>query len=147
MEPQGHSPKPQMDAIFLDGALKRLKAANRNIGIDYVVADRKVKAWYGGTITSTGREGGYGRRVHVQLDVSIGFQGRTYQVYQAYAHLREILVSVGQVVGQGELIGIMGGSGSFSDNDYPSHVDLSTYMFVSSVPTQLHPQLLDKNIA
>jgi murein DD-endopeptidase MepM/ murein hydrolase activator NlpD len=125
MEPKGHSLKPQLNAIFLDGSLKRLPPASRNIGIDYVVSDRKVKAWYGGIITSAGREGGYGRRVHVQLDVNIEYQGRSYQVYQAYAHLREISVSVGQVVGQGELIGTMGGSGASSENEYPLHVDLS----------------------
>lgn len=147
MEPKGHSPKPQLNAIFLDGSLKRLPPARRNIGIDYVVADRRVKAWYGGTITSAGREGGYGRRVHVQLDVSIEYQGRAYQVYQAYAHLREISVNVGQVLGQGELIGIMGGSGASSENDYPSHVDLSTYLFISNELTQLHPQVIDKNLA
>ncbi|WP_457826551.1 hypothetical protein, partial [Staphylococcus aureus] len=85
--------------IFLDGTLKTLSPAHRNIGIDYVVSDRKVKAWYGGTVTKRGREGGYGRRVHLQLDVTYEFQGKKYQVYQAFAHLQEILVSVGQVVG------------------------------------------------
>ena len=52
MEPDGHSLKPELKAIFLDGTLKTLPPAYRNIGIDYVVSDRKVKAWYGGTVTA-----------------------------------------------------------------------------------------------
>jgi murein DD-endopeptidase MepM/ murein hydrolase activator NlpD len=144
MEPNGHSPKPELKAIYLDGTLRTLPPSNRNIGIDYVVADRKVKAWYGGTVTRRGREGGYGRRVHIQLDVSYEFQGRRYQVYQAFAHTQEILVSVGQVVGQGEQIAVMGGSGASSDHDYPLHVDLSTYLFINGTLIQLNPQALDR---
>jgi murein DD-endopeptidase MepM/ murein hydrolase activator NlpD len=147
MEPNGHSPKPGLKAIFLDGTLKTLPPANRNIGIDYVVSDRKVKAWYGGTITKKGREGGYGRRVHMQLDVTYEFQGKKYQVYQAFAHLQKILVSVGQVIGQGEQIAIMGGSGASSDHNYPLHVDLSTYLFINGNLIQLNPQALDKQLA
>ncbi|MBD2655419.1 N-acetylmuramoyl-L-alanine amidase [Synechocystis sp. FACHB-383] len=146
MEPNGHSPKPEQKAIFLDGTLKTLSPSNRNIGIDYVVADRKVKAWYGGTVTKRGKEGGYGRRVHLQLDVSYDFQGKKYQVYQAFAHTQEILVSVGQVVGQGEQIAIMGGSGASSDHDYPLHVDLSTYLFINGKLVQLNPQALDRQL-
>jgi len=146
MEPEGHSLKPELKAIFLDGTLKILPSAPRNIGIDYVVSDRKVKAWYGGTVTQRGREGGYGRRVHLQLDVSYEFQGKKYQVYQAFAHLQEILVSFGQVIGQGEKIGIMGGSGANSDGDYPLHVDLSTYLFMNGTLVQLNPQALDRQL-
>jgi murein DD-endopeptidase MepM/ murein hydrolase activator NlpD len=151
MEPHGHSPKPEQKAIFLDKKLKTLPADEsddgRNIGIDYDVADRKVKAWYGGTVTKRGQEGGYGRRVHIQLDVTYEFQGKKYQVYQAFAHLQEILVSVGQAVGQGEQIAIMGGSGAFSDHDYPLHVDLSTYLFIDGNLVQLNPQALDRQLA
>jgi murein DD-endopeptidase MepM/ murein hydrolase activator NlpD len=147
MEPNGHSLKPQLKAIFLDGTLKTLPPAHRNIGIDYVVSDRKVKAWYGGTVTKRGREGGYGRRVHLQLDVTYEFQGKRYQVYQAFAHLQEISVSVGQVIGQGEQIAIMGGSGASSDHNYPLHVDLSTYLFINGNLVQLNPQALDKQLA
>ena len=146
MEPEGHSLKPELKAIFLDGTLKILPSAPRNIGIDYVVSDRKVKAWYGGTVTKRGREGGYGRRVHLQLDVSYEFQGKKYQVYQAFAHLQEILVSFGQVIGQGERIAIMGGSGANSDGDYPPHVDLSTYLFMNGTLVQLNPQALDRQL-
>lgn len=151
MEPHGHSPKPELKAIFLNGTLKNLPADEsddgRNIGIDYVVSDRKVKAWYGGTVTKRGEEGGYGRRVHIQLNVTYEFQGKTYQVYQAFAHLQEILVSVGQVVEQGQQIAIMGGSGAFSDHEYPLHVDLSTYLFINGNLVQLNPQALDRQLA
>ncbi|MBD2459357.1 N-acetylmuramoyl-L-alanine amidase [Nostoc sp. FACHB-87] len=146
MEPEGHSLKPEQKAIFLDKTLKTLAPSNRNIGIDYVVSDRKVKAWYGGTVTKRGREGGYGRRVHIQLDVIYEFGGKKYQVYQAFAHLQEILVSVGQVVGQGEQIAIMGGSGASSDSDYPLHVDLSTYLFMNGSLVQINPQVLDEQL-
>ena len=146
MEPNGHSLKPELKAIFLDGTLKILPPAYRNIGIDYVVSDRKVKAWYEGTVTKRGREGGYGRRVHLQLDVTYEFQGKKYQVYQAFAHLQEILVSVGQVIGQDEQIAIMGGSGANSDGDYPPHVDLSTYLFINGTLVQLNPQALDRQL-
>lgn len=147
MEPDGHSFKPELKAIVLDGTLKILPPAPRNIGIDYVVSDRKVKAWYGGTVTKRGREDGYGRRVHLQLDVSYEFQGKKYQVYQAFAHLQEILVSVGQIIGQGEKIAIMGGSGANSDSDYPLHVDLSSYIFINGTLVQLNPQALDRQLA
>lgn len=147
MEPEGHSLKPAQKAIFLDRTLKTLPPAYRNIGIDYVVSDRKVNAWYGGTVTKRGSEGGYGRRVHLQLDVIYEFQGKKYQVYQAFAHLQSISVSVGQMVGQGEPIGIMGGSGASSDHDYPLHVDLSTYLFINGDLVQLNPQALDQQLA
>jgi LysM repeat protein len=151
MEPHGHARKPEQKAIFLNQTLKTLPAdkshEGRNIGIDYVVSDRKVKAWYGGTVTKQGKEGGYGRRVHIQLNDTYEFKGKEYQVYQAFAHLQEIWVKVGDVVGQGDQIGVMGGSGASSDSDYPSHVDLSTYLFISGNLVQLNPQALDRQLA
>ncbi len=151
MEPYGHAPKPEQKAIFLNGTLKTLppdgSGEGRNIGTDYVVSNRKVKAWYGGTVTKRGNEGGYGRRVHLQLDVTYEFQGKKYQVYQAFAHLQEISVSVGQVVEQGDQIAIMGGSGASSDSDYPLHVDLSTYLFINGDLVQLNPQALDNQLS
>lgn len=146
MEPNGHSWKPEQKAIYLSGELKTLPPANRNIGIDYVVFNNQVKAWYGGTVTKVGREGGYGRRVHLQLDLVYQYQGRQYQVYQAYAHNQELWVSVGEDIAQGQQIAIMGGSGSSSDNDYPFHVDLSTYIFINNSIVQLNPQALDRQI-
>lgn len=147
MEPEGHSPKQELKAIFHDGTLKTLRPSRRNIGIDYVVANRAVNAWYGGRVTQAGREGGYGRRVHIQLDISYNFNGKSYQVYQAYAHLQKILVNKGQVIRQGQQIAIMGGSGAHSDTDYPLHVDLSTYVFINRELVQLNPQALDIQLA
>lgn len=147
MEPEKHSWKPELKAIFADGKLKTLPPAPRNIGIDYIVADRRVKAWYGGKVTKVGREGGYGRRLHIQLDVSYDFNGKSYQVYQAYAHLQKIFVREGQTIQQGEEIAIMGGSGARSDRDYPLHVDLSTYLFINRKIVQLNPQALDMQLA
>lgn len=151
MEPYGHARKPELKAIFLDKTLKTLPAdepnEGRNIGIDYVVSDRKVKAWYGGTVTKQGKEGGYGRRVHIQLNATYEFKGKKYQVYQAFAHLQEIWVKVGDVVGQGDQIGVMGGSGASSDSNYPPHVDLSTYLFINGNLVQLNPQALDRQLA
>jgi N-acetylmuramoyl-L-alanine amidase/Mannosyl-glycoprotein endo-beta-N-acetylglucosaminidase/LysM domain/Peptidase family M23 len=146
MEDHGHSLKPPLKAIYFNEILKNLPASDRNIGIDYVVDDRRVKAWFGGIVTKRGREGGYGRRVHIQLDVLFTYRGKKYQVYQAYAHTQEILVSVGERVGQGEQIAVMGGSGASSDKDYPLHVDLSTYLFIEGELVQLNPQALDNQL-
>lgn len=150
MEPYGHARKRAQKAIYLDGTLEDLPADSpgrgRNIGIDYHVADSKVKAWYGGTVTKQGREGGYGRRVHLQLDVTYEFEGQKYQVYQAFAHLQDISVSVGQVIEQGQTLGVMGGSGASSDRDYRPHVDLSTYLFINGELVQLNPQALDEQL-
>jgi LysM repeat protein len=146
MEPHDHSPKPEIDAIFLNGKLKSLPASDRNIGIDYVVNNKRIKAWYGGVVTRAGQEGGYGRRVHIQLDVAFNLSGKSYQVYQAYAHAQEILVNEGQTISQGQQIAVMGGSGSNSDNDYPLHVDLSTYIFINGLIVQLNPQALDNQL-
>lgn len=147
MEPHGHSLKPAMKAIFLDGSLRDLPPSRRNIGIDYVVSDSKVKAWVGGTVIRAGREGGYGRRIHIQLNATYEFQGRRYQVYQAYAHNQSILVSVGQNIEQGQQIAVMGGSGSSSDNDYPPHVDFDTYFNLDGTWVHLNPQALDRRLA
>jgi N-acetylmuramoyl-L-alanine amidase/Peptidase family M23/LysM domain/Mannosyl-glycoprotein endo-beta-N-acetylglucosaminidase len=146
MEPHGHSDKPAIDAVFLNGKLKSLPPSDRNIGIDYVVENKRIKAWYGGIVTRAGQEGGYGRRVHIQLDVAFNLSGKSYQVYQAYAHTQEMLVHEGQTIAQGQQIAVMGGSGSNSDNDYPLHVDLSTYIFVNGLIVQLNPQALDNQL-
>ena len=144
MEPHGHSWKGKLKAIFSDGKLKVLEPSDRNIGIDYFVANSQVRAWYGGTVTKAGWEGGYGLRIHVQLDFKFPYQGKHHQVYQAYAHNQEILVGRGQVVEQGQKIAIMGGSGKNQRQGvYDPHVDLSTYIFMGNEVVQVNPQLLD----
>lgn len=142
MEPHGHSRKGVLRAIFADGQIKSLQPSNRNIGIDYVVADGRAIAWYSGRCTRQGREGGYGRRVHVKLDKKYVHMGREYDVYQAYAHLKEIWVKQGQQIDQGQQIGVMGGSGH-GENDYPLHIDLASYIYIDNVTVQINPQLLN----
>ena len=149
-----HSVKSAMKVIFLDGMLKGLPGGvRRNIGIDYSVAPQKVRAWYGGKIAKRGVERGYGRRIHMLLDVLFEYQGKKYQIYQAFAHLKQFLVSRDQEVGQGEIIGIMGGSSTrrgtleIIDGAYPLHVDLSTYFIMDGERVEIHPQLLDRQLS
>ncbi|NEQ40151.1 MAG: peptidoglycan DD-metalloendopeptidase family protein [Okeania sp. SIO3I5] len=142
MEPYGHSWKPELQAIFLNGRLRTLIPSNRNIGIDYSVDDYKVIAWYGGKVIKEGTEGGYGNRIHIQLNVAYQFQGKNYQVYQAYAHNEKNLVTVGQTVKQGEQIAIMGMTGLGSG----PHVDLSTYIYLNGSRVELNPQALDQQL-
>jgi len=68
-----------------------------------------VMAAKGGTVTYAGWRGSYGRLV--VIDHGDGLETR-------YAHLSSILVSVGQVVSQGEVIGKIGNSG----RSYGSHL-------------------------
>ncbi|NEO84040.1 MAG: LysM peptidoglycan-binding domain-containing protein [Spirulina sp. SIO3F2] len=152
-EHHAHSVKSAMKVIFLDGIIQKLSGGvRRNIGIDYSVAPTKVKAWYGGKITKRGVERGYGRRIHMLLDVLFEYQGKKYQIYQAFAHLKKFLVSRNQDVDQGEVIGIMGGSSTqrgtleVVDGAYPLHVDLSTYFIMDGARVEIHPQLLDRQL-
>jgi len=142
MEPQGHSRKGVLRAIFSDGHIKSLQPGGTNIGIDYVVSDHKAIAWYSGKCIRQGREGGYGRRIHIKLDRTFDHMGKQYDVYQAYAHLKEIWVKQGQRINQGQQIGVMGGSGR-GENDYPLHIDLATYIYIDNVTVQINPQLLN----
>ena len=142
MEPYGHSRKGVLRAIFADRQIKNLQPSNRNIGVDYVVADRRAIAWYSGRCTRQGREGSYGRRVHVKLNRTFNYMGKEYDVYQAYAHLKQIWVKQGHIITQGQQIGVMGGSGR-GENDYPLHIDLATYIYMDNLTVQINPQLLN----
>ena len=151
---KAHSWKPTLRAIYLDGFLKTLSPSYRNIGIDYAINNSDVKAWYGGKVTKRGLERGYGNRVHIELDVEFELEGVSYTVYQAYAHLRSISVGVGDSIGQGESIGIMGGSSTRSSGGrlvlvqgaYDPHVDLDTYIRRGSERVSINPQLIDKQL-
>lgn len=142
MEGQGHSNKPELKAIFLDGELKILPPAPRNIGIDYYVADGRVNAWYSGRVISAQREGGYGRRITIKLNRTMKLNNQNYNVYQSYGHNKAMLVETGQEVLQGQQIAVQGGSG-FGEQDYPPHVDLSTYIYLDGSKVEINPQLLD----
>ena len=142
MEGKGHSKKLELKAIFLNGKLKKLPPAPRNIGIDYYVVDGRVNAWYSGRVISAQREGGYGRRITIKLNRNFEFNGQNYTVYQSYGHNKAMLVTTGQEVRQGQQIAVQGGSG-FGEQDYPPHVDLSTYIYLDGSKVEINPQLLD----
>lgn len=154
MEEPGHSRKGTLKAIFLDKWLKTLPPADRNIGIDYVINDYQVNAWYSGKVSQRGLEKGYGNRVHILLDVEFIFEGVSYAVYQAFAHLRSMSVSVGDTISQGQTIGVMGGSSTRTQagrlilvqDAYPKHVDLDTYIRKNGDRISINPQLIDKQL-
>ena len=148
-----HSNKGELKAIYLDNSLKTLPAGYRNIGIDYIIHDFQVRAWYGGMVTKRGLEKGYGNRVHILLDIEFNFEGVSYAVYQAYAHLRSISVSRGEKINQGQTIGVMGGSSTsrgrpliLIQGAYDLHVDLDTYIRKNGNRISINPQLIDKQL-
>jgi len=72
-------------------------------GVDFrAVAGTPVPATAAGTVTSAGPAGGYGNMV--EIDHGNGIATR-------YAHLSEIRVRVGQVVGKGTIVGLSGSTG------------------------------------
>jgi murein DD-endopeptidase MepM/ murein hydrolase activator NlpD len=72
-------------------------------GIDIVApSGTLVKAADGGEIIQAGYDGGYGNSIMV-------YHGGGFATW--YAHLSRILVSVGQTVGRGEVIGLVGATG------------------------------------
>jgi murein DD-endopeptidase MepM/ murein hydrolase activator NlpD len=98
---------------------KNRTPSSRNPGTDYAVATgTPVKAIADGTITSTVETfRGAGGRMIFQ-----SFEGG----YNAdYLHLSAINVKPGQVVKQGEVIGLSGGSGLGSETGYGPHLHLS----------------------
>jgi len=73
-------------------------------GIDIArPSDRTIKAADNGTVISAGYNGGYGNKV--VIDHNNGMK-------TVYAHLSSISVSVGQVVSQGQKLGVMGSTGN-----------------------------------
>ncbi|MGB3491222.1 MAG: peptidoglycan DD-metalloendopeptidase family protein [Elainellaceae cyanobacterium] len=131
MEPSGHGLKPVSYAIFSDdpSRIKTLPSARRNWGIDYVVQDagKPIRNWYAGKVIKVGLERGYGNRCYVQFGFTFAFKGRSYDVYGAYAHARSFSVSVGNIIRQGEAIGVMGGT-SGSTFTFPEHVDFRLWV-------------------
>ena len=144
MEPNGHGYKSSpRKAIFRDGSMRTISPGKYNIGFDYTKGfGTKVISMYSGVVTKAGREGGYGYRIHVKLDIPFIYQGKTYICYQAYAHCSKLLKSVGQRVAQGQAIGIEAGHGSRGPTDYGSHVDLDTYCFIKGEKIHLNFELL-----
>lgn len=85
---------------------------HKGLDLAYSFGD-SVKAFCAGKVTSAGRIGGFGKTVIID-DIQ-GFR-------HIYAHLSVIMVSVGNIVKKGQLIGKSGGSGKNSDHDYPPHL-------------------------
>lgn len=74
-----------------------------------------------GTVDFTceiGGAGGYGRMIDIKHPN--GWMTR-------YAHLKQVLVKKGDTVQGGQKIGIRGGSGARSDNDYPYHLHFEVH--------------------
>lgn len=85
-----------------------------------------IKASDNGVVTFTGRDGTYGNKIVV--DHNNGYE-------TIYAHLSQIDVSVGQVVGQGSSLGVMGSTGRstgihlhFEVHKNGSYVDPLSYL-------------------
>ena len=144
MEPRGHGYKSKKrKAIFRDGTMKTIGPGNYNIGFDYTKGfGTNVICMYSGVVTKAGREGGYGPRIHVKLDIPFVYQNKVYECYQAYAHCSKLLKTVGKRVAQGEAIAIEAGHGSRGPRDYGSHVDLDTYCFIKGEKIHLNFELL-----
>jgi len=144
MEPRGHGYKGAVrKAIRRDGSMISVGPGNYNIGFDYSKGfGTTVTCMYSGVVTKAGREGGYGYRIHVKLDIPFVYQGKTHTCYQAYAHCSKLLKTVGQRVAQGETIAIEAGHGSRGPRDYGSHVDLDTYCTIKGQKIHLNFELL-----
>jgi len=134
MEPEGHGLKPTSYAIFSDdpSRIKTLPSARRNWGIDYVVLapGKPIRNWYAGKVVKVGLERGYGNRCYVQFGFAFSFRGQTYDVYGAYAHAQSFSVRAGDIIRQGETIGVMGGT-SGSNFTFPEHVDFRLWVVMS----------------
>lgn len=148
MEPHGHGRKNYTKrAIFADGTIKTIGPGNHNIGFDYTKGyGTDTICMYSGVVTKAGKEGGYGYRIHVKLDIPLIWQGKSYVCYQAYAHNSKLLKRVGDRVSQGEAIAIEAGHGSRGPRDYGSHVDLDTYIYLGQEKVHVNFELLAQGV-
>jgi len=102
-----------------DAHRARTNPPSRNPGTDYgVPTGTPVKAIADGTITGIVEtiRGAGGRMI---------FQSFAEGYNADYLHLSKINVTPGQVVKQGEVIGLSGGSGLHSENGYAPHLHLA----------------------
>ena len=129
MDPDGHGYKSNGAwAIFSNNAneIVRITPGNRNLGIDYVTNDGRIRNWFAGEVVSTRNEpSGYGHRIIIRTDETFRFNGRNYPVYSHYAHAaRAFNLQAGDRVRPGQNIGVMGNSGASRG----AHVDLRTWI-------------------
>jgi murein DD-endopeptidase MepM/ murein hydrolase activator NlpD len=75
-----------------------------HMGVDFVsYTNREIYATGDGIVMFSGRDGNYGKKVTIQ---------HANDILTLYAHLDTISVNAGDVVTQGEIIGIMGSTGN-----------------------------------
>lgn len=144
MEPSGHGYKCiSRKAINRNRKMIVRQPGKYNIGFDYSAGmGSNVICMYSGEVARAGKEGGYGYRIHILLDRKFNWQGKKYDVYQAYAHCSQLFYSAGDRVRQGDTIAIEAGHGKNGPNDYGSHVDLDTYCFIDGERVHLNFELL-----
>ncbi|WDM16737.1 peptidoglycan DD-metalloendopeptidase family protein [Streptomyces lavenduligriseus] len=86
------------------GVPGRMWSSGHHTGLDFPAAiGTQIHAVDGGTVIGVGRAGPYGN--HLEIDHG----GRLVSLY---AHMSEILAGLGQVVGQGDVIGLSGATGN-----------------------------------
>ena len=132
-----------------DPRISTSAASDKNLGFDYVVEndpDEEVHAWYGGVVTASRLEGGYGYRVTIETDIRYNYQGTDYVVYTAYAHNDENFVEAGDYVREGDVIAEMGGTGSGGATRYGAHVDLRIWINVDGSRVDLSPNVLEAQL-
>ncbi|MBE7385773.1 MAG: M23 family metallopeptidase [Leptolyngbya sp. SIO1E4] len=144
MEDQGHSAKPTTYAVFSDRPTEvlQLPPSNRNLGVDYVVSDHQIRTPYPGEVIDVAVERGYGNRCYIKFNIAFELDGRKYPVFGAFAHAESYSVEPGQVLHQGESIGVMGSSGG----DYPVHVDLRLWIEVDGTRIDLSPNVIEAQL-
>lgn len=134
-----------------DPRISTSAASDKNLGFDYVTegtnTNEDVFAWYGGVVTKSGLDGGYGNRVTIETDIRYNYQGTDYIVYTAYAHNDDLFVEKGDFVVAGDVIAEMGGTGSGGNTNYPAHVDLRTWIVVNNDVVDVSPNLLEGQIS
>lgn len=125
-------------------------ASDKNLGFDYVTENNpneEVYAWYGGVVTFSAIQGGYGRRVIIETDIRYNYQGQDYVVYTAYAHNDQNFVQKGDFVEAGDTIAEMGGTGSGGATVYGAHVDLRIWIEVNGTRIDLSPNVLENQLS
>lgn len=96
-------------------------------GIDILAGyGTPIHAAAGGTVTAVGPDGAFGIRVEVT---------DTYGLVEIYAHMSEVSVAIGQLVQQGDKVGLVGSTGL----SIGAHLHLQ--LEISGVPTDPMPVL------
>jgi murein DD-endopeptidase MepM/ murein hydrolase activator NlpD len=84
----------------------RITGIHRGIDIANVTGT-PIKATANGTVIAVGTSGNYGKRIMIYHGTDE--KGNTY--FTVYAHLSEFRIRMGDKIGQGDLIGLMGSTG------------------------------------